>query len=568
MPIPTLALLVPLFATPTSTPAGAWDARAVEHLYNRAGFGARPHEVAEGVAMGRQALVERLVRRRADVEPPFVERIELPNGRELRELAEPERQKLRNEVREKNRRQLLEYGAWWFERMQSGEDPLLEKMTLFWHGFFTTSAEEVKSSWLVLRQAQMLRENALGSYATLLEGIARDPAMLVYLDNQSNRKGNPNENFARELMELFSLGVGNYGEQDVKEAARALTGRQVREGEYAFVARQHDAGEKTVLGQTGKLDGDGLVKILLAQDACARHVARRLIGWFEGVEPDEARLASYADALRSDGYQIAPFLERLFQDPAFYRDEVRGARVQGPVEYMVGSARRLGTRVPPTILASGAALCGQRLFAPPSVKGWDEGESWITTSSLMQRGNLAGLMLGVVGVDDVLSDADLEMAAPTVADAGDEMRSRAEPMGGSGTGPGARGGEPKGDAAGKPAASAPVRVVNAQPGRGNPAYQALRRAEAAGYAPAIHLSARMQRAGAATDVEIVARMLEELLAIEPPADTARQLREFVASERATLGVRDGHLFEAGAPAEHLLRRLAHLILSLPEAQLS
>jgi uncharacterized protein (DUF1800 family) len=560
-------------AARAATPANGivWDARAVEHLYNRAGFGARPAEIEEAVRLGQRAVVERLVRTRVEVEPFFVEPFDLPRPRELRELGAEEQQKLRKEVREKDRRQMIDYASWWFRRMESGEDPLREKMVLFWHGFFTTSVEEVQRSAAVLGQDQLMRENALGSYATLLSGITKDPAMLVYLDNQVNRKGKPNENFARELMELFSLGVGNYSEQDVKEAARTLTGRGVRDGAYFFDQRQHDDGEKTVLGKTGKLDGDDLVAILLEQDACANYVTRRLITWFEGVEPEPRRAKEYASFLREKKYALQPFLERLFEDPEFYRPEARGARVQSPIEFLVGTSRRLGIDAPPLLLASGASLLGQRVFAPPSVKGWDEGLAWITTASLMQRGNLAGLMLGLVKIDDVLSQADLE--SPADEPAGEPMTGAAMPegemRGSQAAAPKSREADPasKGEHAGE-AAKPPAKPRPGQGQKGGFAYQALRKVEAFGWAPSVNFCARLEHSGTHGDAEIVDRMLDDLLAIDPPAVTCKRLREFLTRERALLGVRDGHLLEAGAPAERLLRRLAHLILSLPEAQLS
>jgi len=542
----------------------AWDSRAVEHLYNRAGFGARPAEIEAGVAMGQAALVEKLLSGRVEVEPFFWEKIDPPRG--MRELPEPERREIQREVREKDRRQLLQYTAWWLDRMSSGEDPLRERMVLFWHGFFTSSIEEVKRGWLLIRQNQLLREHALGSYADLLAEMLRDPAMLTYLDNQVNRKGEPNENLARELMELFSLGIGNFTESDVQEAARALTGRGVsKDGDYEFHPRQHDAGRKTVLGVEGKLDGDDLVAILLKQEACPKWIASKLLAYFEGQPPSAERRADYARFMRQNEYRIEPFLRRLFLDPAFYRDEVVGTRIQGPVDFMVGLSRRLGTRVPANLIGGGSAVLGQRLFSPPSVKGWDGGESWITTATLMQRGNLAGIVLGVVKVDDVLSEADLEMTA-TVEPSGssegamqDSDRARAPE----------RTPDRGADREAQPPDSKAGPKAGAKTGgkAGGPGLQALRRAEASGWAPSIHFSARMNKAGARTDAEITDRMLEDLLAIRAPADTRAKLREFVARERTELAVADGKLLEAGAGSERLLRRLAHVILSLPEAQL-
>jgi hypothetical protein len=558
-----------------------WDARAVEHLWNRAGFGARPGEIEQGIAMGPDALVDRFLTQRADVEPPFIESVLEPLPRKLKEMSEEDQKKIKRDYNEKDRRQLIEYMSWWIDRMAKGDDPLLDRTTLFWHGLLTSSIEQVKRSYPMLKQNEFLRANALGSYSDLLYGIAKDPAMLIFLNNNSNRKGNPNENLARELMELFSLGVGNYTEEDIKQAARALTGRSTtREDEYEYRKGAHDDGDKTVLGVTGKLDGDDLVKILLQQDACPRYVARKMITYFEGVEPDKARLEEYATFLRKNDFKIQPFLRKLFLDPAFYRDEIVGARVQSPIDFMVGTARRLGVQVPPIMLGSGAALLGQRIFAPPSVKGWDEGMTWITTSSLMQRGNLAGFMLGLVKLDDVLNQSDLatepdpmpmQPGKMTGGDDGHPMTGGDgdKPMTGEDGAKRATGGDTK--PAGGELESRQKRAERSKIAKGGKAtgfaYDALRRIEASGWMPAVNFTARMEKLGCKTDQQIVDRMLEDLLAIKAPQDTRAKMLGFLTGERVQLSVRDGHLSEAGADGERLLRRLAHLILSLPEAQL-
>lgn len=552
-----------------------WDAGKVEHLMNRAGFGARPSDIEANVALGHAALVEKLVGERVEVEPFFFERIEAPDPKVVKAMSVDDRTAMMREIREKDRRQLLDYTTWWYDRMTSGEDPLRERMVLFWHGFFTSSFEEVKRSWLLIQQNQLVRRQALGSYAELLAAMAKDPAMLTFLDNQVNKKASPNENFARELMELFSLGAGNYTEQDVKEAARALTGRGVsREGNYEFHRRLHDDGEKTILGVMDTFDGDGLVKVILDQDACPRWIAGKLLVNFEGVEPSPKRLADYAAFLRDNQYQIQPFLRRLFLDPEFYRDEVLGARVQSPVDFMVGFTRRLGVQVPSAVLGSGATLLGQRLFWPPSVKGWDEGESWISTATIMQRGNLAGFMLGLVKVEDVLSQPETrepppaDPYAPGMTDESMEGGKSDEPMtdrrkmedgekmedGRSKAGSGGR--------AGKPDAKKDKKI-----GIDGAALYHLRRAESSGWTISINLSSRIQKSGARTDAEIADRMLDDLLAIQAPQDTRVLVQTFLARERGRLKLADGKLLDAGAEAEHVLRRLAHLIYSLPEAQL-
>lgn len=558
--LPALLTLLVSLPLPPGSEAVPWNARNAEHLLNRAGFSARTAEVEAAVAAGLDATLERLLAPSTDWDMPAYERIEEPSKKDLEGLPKEEQDKRKREAREADRRQMLETTGWWFHQMETTSAPLQEKVILFWHGFFTTSIEETKRSFLMLQQHEFLRRNALGSYADLLRGIARDPAMLVYLDNNVNRKGSPNENFARELMEIFSLGEGNYTEQDVKEAARSLTGRGVgKDGSFEFRTRQHDDGEKTVLGVTGHLDGDQLIEILLEQEACPRWVARRLLSWFEGVEPEPARLAEYAKVLREERFELRPFLRKLFSDPRFYREEIVGARVLGPVEYMVGTARRMQVDVPPGLLGAGAALLGQRVFSPPSVKGWDEGYAWITTSTLMQRGNLAGLMLGVVKVADVMSMADVE--AEMAAEAKDGMQHE------GGMHPGA-GDEPGMQSAGGEAGTSVKPAAKPKAGKpGGPAMEILRRIEGSGWYPLLNFRARLEKAGARTDAQIAERMLDDLLAIPAPADTREKMRAFLELERKERKIADGDLLATGAEAERILRRMAHLILSLPEAQL-
>ena len=221
-----LALLSTFGATDSTAdpiPGVVWNARNVEHLLNRATFGARTDEVDAGIAAGPEALVDRLLNVRADIEEPFIEPLTEPNSRAYKELSAEDQKQLKRDYAQRERTQQVECITWWIDRMAKGDDPLLDRMTLFWHGLLTSSTDQVKRSYPLVEQNRFLRRNALGSYSDLLQGIAKDPAMLLFLNNNSNRKGNPNENFARELLELFSLGIGNYTETDIKEAARALT---------------------------------------------------------------------------------------------------------------------------------------------------------------------------------------------------------------------------------------------------------------------------------------------------------------------------------------------------------
>ncbi|MCA8978663.1 MAG: DUF1800 domain-containing protein [Planctomycetes bacterium] len=542
-----------------------WNARTVEHLYNRAGFGATPEQVEEALARRPEDVVEELVSGGREVEPFYVEGPTPLQRMDESGLTGSERARLRSAIRGADRKQMSAYSQWWLDAMASGADPLRDRMTLFWHGFFTSSYRDVRRSDLMAQQHEMLRSEALGSYAVMLFEIVHDPAMLKYLNNDVNKKGANNENFARELMELFSLGEGNYTEQDIKEVARALTGMRFDlEGDYKFRRGQHDFGKKTVLGEKGRLDGEDVVEILLEQEACARYVAGRVIEFLEGVAPSEQRLDFYSALLRESKYELAPLLRSLLLDPDFYRDEVVGTRVQGPVDFAVGAMIRLEMRVPATFVREATAELGQELFLPPSVKGWEEGPAWITTSSLMLRGNLAGMMLGVVDLNAVFGD----------------RIARAREL--------ARGGEPRRDGF-----DSPESEVDDDTMRGNDdmmgddemmesddgalkqrgkqdlpkVIRDLRGEIGSNYIPRINLRWRMQRAGLTRDAEIATYLLDAGLAIEAPEDLHTRLMGRLRGERDQLGVKDGELLNH-PEAEKVLRRALHWVLSTPAAQLS
>jgi uncharacterized protein (DUF1800 family) len=538
-------------------PAIVWNERNAEHLLNRAGFGARGSEVRAAVAEGLEACVDRLLSEHSDSEPFYVERYG-PDYRDMADMSPDMRDATKRQVRRHEHAQMESYRTWWFERLMSGEDRLRERMTLFWHGYFTSSPAGVRRSYELLSEIALLRDNALESYADMLRAIVRNPAMLMYLDNHVNRKGNPNENFARELMELFTLGEGNYTEDDVKEAARALTGyASDGTGQFVFRKGQHDFGKKTILGRTGRFDGDDLVEILLAQDACPRWVAHRLITYLEGVEPDPARLQSYADFLRASDFKLRPFLRRLFLDPEFYRPEVVGTRVAGPVEFLVGISHRLGIEPPGQVMYASAAALGQKLLHPPNVAGWEEGMAWISTASLMQRGNYAGMMLGVVDPDEVVAQDDWSGSDP-------EGMGSEPGMDGSGMDGGAStdGNTMDGNTGMDAGMALDEPAQGPMPGE----LRAWRRAHG-DWLTHLNLTARLKRLGASTDAEIVDALLSELLAVDASDASRRDMQAFLASERERLGAREGELLSA-RDGEQLLRCLAHLILSLPEAQLT
>ena len=273
--------------------------------------------------------------------------------------------------------------------------PLKEKLALFWHSHFATSIDKVRDYRKMLAQYESLREHANGGFRDMLIAMAQDPAMLKYLDNRDNVKGRPNENFAREIFELFSLGDGNYTEEDIKEAARAFTGWT--DNGLVFINRPdlHDDGEKTILGRTGDFDGEDVIDIILEQDATARFMARKLYRFFVRDELSPDLQAGLASVLRQEGYQFAPFLEQLFLSRDFYSSPSYATQFKSPVHLVVSTYRKLGFKKVPSQPGFHAVTSGlgQEIFAPPNVKGWDGGQSWINPSTLFERQNFARYVL-------------------------------------------------------------------------------------------------------------------------------------------------------------------------------
>ena len=274
--------------------------------------------------------------------------------------------------------------------------PLLEKMTLFWHGHFATSLQKVKAPRLMLEQNELFREHATGSFRELTKAVCVDPAMMVYLDTNQNRKGKPNENFARELFELFTLGEGNYTERDIKEAARAFTGYNLnrRTGTARLIPRQHDHGLKTVLDQTDRFKGEAVVDLALAQPACAEFMVTKLWEFFAYEAPEKGLVQSLAKQWREDDYQIRPLLRSVFLSAAFY-DPKKSIRTQikSPVQFLVQIVRQLELKeLPLNVATTTLSTLGQSLFHPPNVAGWEGGKAWINTNTLLSRYNIAGLI--------------------------------------------------------------------------------------------------------------------------------------------------------------------------------
>jgi uncharacterized protein (DUF1800 family) len=266
--------------------------------------------------------------------------------------------------------------------------PLEEKLTLFWHGHFATSNSKVNSPYNMYMQNLSIRQFGLRNFRDLLLAMTRDPAMIVWLDNQSNRKGQPNENYAREVMELVSLGIGNYKEQDIKESARAFTGWQTHPNGFFFNAGQHDYGPKTFLGQTGNFNGDDIIAIIVEQPAVSQFLAKKLCKYFVCDDPSDAIVGDVAHAYKPSGDNIKAMLKTLFLHDEFRRRAYH-AKIKSPAEYVIGSLKSLQVEVLDSDLPNFMARMGQNLFEPPNVKGWDGGPAWISTNTMMERFNFA-----------------------------------------------------------------------------------------------------------------------------------------------------------------------------------
>lgn len=385
-------------------PDSKWNYEKAAHLLNRAGFGGPPSEIEELVKLGPVQAVARFVNYgNAPVGTPAPEWAKadperFQKAREFKNATEEKRRELRKMQQQQQRQELVELRGWWLERMANGQRPLEEKLTLFWHGHFATSAQKVKSSWLMYRQNETLRQHASGNWEEMLKAVSRDPAMLMWLDQAQSKKDHPNENYARELLELFTLGEGNYSEKDVTEAARALTGFSFDRVSQEFTYRKntHDAGPKTILGKTESFDGDGLIKLIVGQPQAAKFICKKLWSFLAAENPSEELISALAAKFRASGNNFKPLLETMFLGEEFYSEKVVRQQVKSPVQWLVGSARVLERPLPPTQVAMTATRAlGQDLFMPPNVKGWDGGVAWITTNNLLNRYNFANyLVLG------------------------------------------------------------------------------------------------------------------------------------------------------------------------------
>lgn len=557
-----------------------WSPARAAHLLERAGFGGTPAEVRRLAAMTPAAAVALLIRGEEPGEdlPAFEESgfwdpslTRFPVSRPAAtDLAERTGEAMGVRVKPAGARPLqpvtnrffywlrattLEtrrLAFWWLDRMVRSRHPLQEKMTLFWHGHFATTEEKLRDYRKIRLQLDTLRAGALGSFRDLLTAVAKDPAMLVFLDATHNVKGAPNENFGREIMELFTMGVGKYTEDDVREAARAFTGWTNDDLAFVFEPSRHDDGVKHFLGQTGAFDGDDILRIILEQEQTATYVATKIYSFFVRTEvaPDFAR--SLGALLREREYDIAAFLTVLFLSEDFYSTPSVATHIKSPTELIVSTYRKLGvTRLPgvPDPYIVGRTL-GQVLLYPPTVAGWSEGRAWITPGLLFERGNFAR---------DVLFPDMISFTDPNL-DPGEEVR-RVNRNINAGMEITAATLE---DGAAPSSAAGIQEAFNTRYASLEGWQEAVRRLKPTPRAPAqFSLAAMVAEAGATTAGEAVDALADRLLRAPLTAQARAALVDLLEQELGT-----AELALADSYMEHGLRLAAHGIMCAPQYQLA
>jgi uncharacterized protein (DUF1800 family) len=570
--------------------ASDWSYDRAGHLIDRAGFGATPEEIARLAAMTPEQAVASLLDYRAipnDHLAPFdpsgvwdTSLRDFPPSRvAATERAEKTGEALGARVKPAGERRLqpvvdrffywlratmLEtrrLAHWWADRMVATNHPLEEKMALFWHGHFATGEEKIRDYRKMEQQLALLHRHATGNFRTLLIEVARGPAMLAYLDAAENVKGAPNENFAREVMELFTMGVGNYSEKDIREAARAFTGWIDDDLDFKVDPAKHDDGAKTFLGRTGNFDGVDILNIILEQKITAEFMAGKLYRFFvrDSISPDvQVRLGA---VLRDNNYEIAPLMRTIFLSRDFYSASSFGTRIKGPIELIASTYRKLGVRHLPGIpdLYIVSRELGQTLLNPPTVAGWAQGRAWITPGLLLARGNFAR---------DVLFPDIINFVDPNFDPGAEVKRVNNRILAGHSIGEATVDQEPGGggmEGGDKTMANviAGAEDFNTRYGSLVGWQEAVRRIKPIPRAAAqFDLSALVMAAGAKTAADAVDHLSLRLLSV-PVSGAVRNI--LVAFLERQLGTAD--LARASTYLERPLRLTAHLIMSSPEFQL-
>jgi len=580
-----------------------WSYERAAHLLERAGFGGTPVEIEKLAAMTPEAAVSYLVDyesiRNDDLEPfdesGIWDEAMLPDLNENFDFNEGVRrgrtngevygvkpsedgvrpmQPVINKLYYRtyaSRHEWERASVWWAGLMLNTNRPHEERMTLFWHDHFAVEQEKLRDYRLMLDQIDLIRSNATANFHKILLDISKDPGMLVYLDNRKNVKGHPNENFAREIMELFSLGVGNYTENDIKEVARALTGWTHHGQRYINDQSMHDDGEKSFLGATGNFDGDDVVDILLKQEVCAEYITGKLYKYFVREELTPEMNKNLAAVLRDNNYEIKPLMKKMFLSRDFYSPQSYASQIKSPVVFLVSAYKKLGlTKVPgtPYLPYVGPSL-GQALGNPPNVAGWDGGRAWINPSTLIDRGNVMRHLLFPHEAEGLYDIGPFAGRYQRYVNAHQEVlkRDRDAILGPMMDNPNMMDMEGGGDTSMMALSS---QLINETPqydlpyGVYNGKSKAFENIKAPDQSPAqFSLATTLADAGVIS-AEDATHYLERLLLRLPVKDDIRVgMVEFIENRNgsSTLNFSDPKI-------EYNLRELAHLIMSSPEFQLS
>jgi hypothetical protein len=569
------------------TPIGPadWNYDRAAHLLERAGFGGTPEEITALSRMTPQQAVARLVRfTGADASglPAFEEsgtwdpglepfppsrpavteqakatgealgiKVKPAGNRRLQPIVDKFFYWLRASALETNR-----VAYWWANRMVASPQPLREKMALFWHGHFAVNEAKVRDYRKLLLQLQLFQAQGTGNFRQLMIAVAQDPAMLEFLDAGVNVKGAPNENFAREIMELFTMGVGNYTEADIREAARAFTGWNFNNLTFVVNKDQHDDGEKKFLGRTGRFDGVDIINIILDQPVTAEYIASKIYRFFVRQEVSPGLRARLGARLRDGNYEIAPLLETIFLSRDFYSPASVGTHIKSPVELAVSTYRKLGLASVPGVPDFNAATgaLGQRLFAPPTVAGWAGDRSWITPGLLLERGNFAR---DVLFPDINFIPPDRVNGSPEIRSVADRIRQGMDIS--TATNPDSKTGE-----------LAESNLLADRDEDFNTRYGSFRGWQLAiekvkpipRDAARLDLSNMVLDAGARNTAQAVDYLLRRFLRVAPSDNVRKMLIAFLDQELET-----SDLDRARTYLEEPLRLVLHLILSQPEYQL-
>ena len=574
----------------TAIDAKDWNADRAAHLLERAGFGGTPEQIAAFAAMTPQQAVGRLVYFQTvdnsalkpfdhsgifdpGLDPFPVSRPATTDqaktqgealGVKVKTTGNRRMQPVVNKFFYWLRASRLEtdrVSYWWGNRMLTTQRPLEEKMALFWHGHFANNEDKVRDYRKLLQQLELFQTKGTGNFRDLMIGVAQDPAMLAFLDAANNVKGAPNENFAREIMELFTMGVGNYTETDIREAARAFTGWDYRDLTFQILPERHDDGVKNVLNNSGNYDGVAVIDIILKQPVTAEFLAAKIYRFFVREDVTPAMRKQLGAVLRDNNYEIAPFLQTMFLSKDFYSPESVGAHIKGPVELVVSTYKKLGVRELPGVpdFNDVTAELGQHLFHPPTVAGWAQGNSWVTPGLLIERGNFAqdvvfpdvnfipGDRYPIYGTGDEIRAVHERIRA------GYDISSATKPVG-------------KDDQGGM----AMSNIMADRDEDFNTRFASYRGWQMAiervkpipRTAVQIDLTEMVTAAGCKTTGEVVDYLSHRLMSVPLDAQTRERLSGFLAKELGS-----DRLAGSETYLEDPLRVLVHLIMSLPEYQL-